>query len=104
MAQDRRPVRFALRFALAAVVLLGIATVAAADQTITWVSVTPDGSVNGAVAGPSGVSDDGRFVAFESNTNGLVPGDSNGHSDIFVKDMPNGRTGDRQCLFRWGHW
>lgn len=36
------------------------------------------------------VSDDGRFVAFSSAADNLVPGDSNGFVDVFVKDMQTG--------------
>ncbi len=35
---------------------------------------------------PVGVSADGRLVAFQSFANDLVPNDTNGHSDIFVRD------------------
>jgi hypothetical protein len=40
---------------------------------------------NGASRSPS-VSMDGRFVAFSSEANNLVPGDSNGSADIFLRD------------------
>ena len=33
------------------------------------------------------VSADGRFVAFESNASNLVAGDTNGQTDIFVRDL-----------------
>ncbi|MHB1390613.1 MAG: TolB family protein [Thermoleophilia bacterium] len=36
------------------------------------------------------VSSDGRFVAFESAADNLVPGDTNGKRDIFVKDTQTG--------------
>ena len=80
----RRSTKFAL-FAFMAV--MGLATVALADQSITWVSVSSTGS--GGV-GPSAVSDDGRFVAFHSNSTDLVPGDTNTRNDIFVKDIQTG--------------
>jgi Tol biopolymer transport system component len=38
------------------------------------------------------ISDDGRFVAFNSNAANLVPGDTNGTWDIFVRDLRAGRT------------
>jgi Tol biopolymer transport system component len=38
------------------------------------------------------ISADGRFVVFESLASNLVPGDTNGVSDIFVKDLKTGRT------------
>lgn len=36
------------------------------------------------------LSADGRFVAFFSSDDGLVPGDSNGATDVFVKDLGTG--------------
>ena len=33
------------------------------------------------------ISSDGRYVTFDSLANNLVPGDTNGVSDVFVKDM-----------------
>ena len=38
------------------------------------------------------VSADGRFVVFESNASDLVPGDTNGEPDIFIRDMVLGVT------------
>lgn len=36
------------------------------------------------------VSPDGRYVAFESTATNLVPGDTNGKRDVFVKDVQTG--------------
>jgi Tol biopolymer transport system component len=41
--------------------------------------------------GPS-ISSDGRFVAFQSGSTDLVPGDTNGHADVFVHDRLTGST------------
>ena len=38
------------------------------------------------------LSADGSVVAFESSASNLVPGDSNGASDVFVRDRRDGRT------------
>jgi Tol biopolymer transport system component len=38
------------------------------------------------------VSADGRFVAFASNASDLVPGDTNGAADVFVRDRQTGST------------
>ncbi|MBL8863863.1 MAG: PD40 domain-containing protein [Planctomycetes bacterium] len=38
------------------------------------------------------ISDDGRFVAFESEATNLVPGDTNGLTDVFVHDVQTGAT------------
>jgi Tol biopolymer transport system component len=74
--------------AFGALIVLGLATVALADQTINWVSVSADGTVNGS-SGPVAVSDDGRFVAIRSSA-ALAPGSSAGTDDVFVKDMQTG--------------
>ncbi len=53
-------------------------------NTTTRVSVDSAGnSGNTASLNPS-ISADGRFVAFDSSANNLVPGDTNNSSDIFV--------------------
>lgn len=44
---------------------------------------------NGASGSPS-VSDDGRFVAFQSSASNLVRGDTNGVADIFRADLQTG--------------
>lgn len=52
--------------------------------------------VNGGLASSSSanpkVSGDGRFVAFDSSSNDLVIGDTNGVRDVFVRDRRLGRT------------
>jgi Tol biopolymer transport system component len=42
--------------------------------------------------GPGALSRDGRFVAFTSSATNLVPGDTNGKSDVFVRDLKTGTT------------
>jgi Tol biopolymer transport system component len=46
---------------------------------------------NGNSFDPS-ISADGRFVAFDSFASSLVGGDTNGESDIFVRDRRKGKT------------
>ena len=46
----------------------------------------------GAVTPSVSMSDDGRYVAFNSEATNLVPGDTNGFGDIFVHDMSTGVT------------
>ena len=41
---------------------------------------------------PDGVSDDGRFVLFESSADNLIADDTNGLKDVFVRDNQNGTT------------
>ena len=49
------------------------------------------GQANGLSASPS-LSADGRFVAFTSEASNLVAGDSNGQTDVFVRDRVAGVT------------
>jgi Tol biopolymer transport system component len=61
-----------------------------ASGATTRVSVTHLGAQ---AAGPSlvtGCSDDGRYVAFGSGAFNLVPGDTNGLNDVFVRDLQTG--------------
>lgn len=44
---------------------------------------------NGMSYGPS-ISSDGRYVAFHSEADNLVPGDANGAADVFLKDTGSG--------------
>jgi len=46
---------------------------------------------NGASQAPS-ISGDGRYVAFESKANNLVPADTNSRYDVFVRDLQTGQT------------
>lgn len=58
----------------------------------TLVSVASDGArANGPSSSPS-TSADGRYVAFQSEAANLVAGDTNGKSDIFVRDLHARRT------------
>ena len=41
---------------------------------------------------PPAISGDGRYVAFASSASDLVPGDTNGASDVFVRDRLAGTT------------
>lgn len=62
--------------------------------TTTRVNVdSAGGQANGGNSGifPS-ISADGRYVAFSSFADNLVPGDTNGASDIFVRDLELGTT------------
>jgi len=61
--------------------------------TTTRVSVNHDGSeiLSGGGANPS-ISSDGRFVTFGSTADNVVPGDTNGVADVFVRDTLLGTT------------
>lgn len=57
------------------------------------VSVDPAGTLaNEGSSSFVGISDDGRFVAFCSDATNLVPGDTNGLRDVFVRDRIAGTT------------
>jgi Tol biopolymer transport system component len=61
----------------------------------TTVLVSANWSGNGGGNGNStfaGVSTNGRYVVFESTASDLVPGDTNGASDVFVRDLVAGTT------------
>lgn len=62
------------------------------NLTMDRISVTIDGkAANGNSRSPS-VSDDGNYVAFASDANNLVPGDTNAVSDVFLRDRAAGTT------------
>jgi Tol biopolymer transport system component len=63
------------------------------QQRTELITVRTDGTFDYYVSGfgPS-ISADGRFVAFESGSNTLVPGDTNAVHDIFVRDRQLGTT------------
>jgi Tol biopolymer transport system component len=56
------------------------------------VSVNSLGAQGNDQSGTSSISADGRHVAFLSNADNLVPGDTNGREDIFVHDRQLGVT------------
>ncbi len=55
--------------------------------TTVRLSQAPDGTQANGMSGEPAVSADGRFVAFQSYASNLVPGDTNGASDVFVYDV-----------------
>ncbi len=62
------------------------------NQRTRRVSVATGGAQANGVSGFSSVSALGTLVAFESLATNLVAGDTNGMSDIFVRDLVNGTT------------
>src|SRR5438132_451471 len=71
--------------------LLATPTGASAGAT-ERVSVNSAGNeVHGSSARPA-LSADGRFVAFTSLATNLVPGDTNGTWDVFIRDRQTGTT------------
>ena len=65
-------------------------------QTTERVSITDQdtaGNIGGSVAAIGhGVSDNGRYVVFSSSATNMVPNDTNGVSDVFVRDRQGGTT------------
>ncbi|MCZ8067601.1 MAG: beta strand repeat-containing protein [Microcystis sp.] len=74
----------------------GTGTITDTDRpNITRVSVASDGTQSSRFSGENGspaISGDGRFLAFVSEANNLVPGDTNSASDIFLHDRQTGQT------------
>ncbi len=58
--------------------------------TTERVSVSGTGVQGDGVSSDASLSDDGRYVAFTSEATNLVPGDTNGVPDVFVKDRTTG--------------
>jgi len=56
------------------------------------VSVSSQGVEGNARSQDASISVDGRFVAFVSDGSNLVPGDTNGVTDVFVRDRETGAT------------
>lgn len=54
------------------------------------VTIAADGSQGNADLGLASISADGRFAAFHSHATNIVPGDTNGQADIFVRDVQTG--------------
>jgi Tol biopolymer transport system component len=66
--------------------VLALAATAAAAPTVTRADKGPGGVQSNAGAGNVGISASGRFVLFTSAATNLVGGDTNGFTDVFVRD------------------
>lgn len=75
---------------LAVLAVIAAAAIAAADTT--RVSVDSSGAEANAGSSVSSLSADGSVVTFASTASNLVPGDTNGASDVFVHDRTSGMT------------
>ena len=80
---------FACLVALAA--LAGVALAAPGAQTKRS-SVNSNGAQGNSYSSTPAMSPDGRLVVFGSNSSNLVSGDTNGTSDIFVRDRQTHKT------------
>jgi Tol biopolymer transport system component len=79
------------RLSVAVAVAIGTALPAWAGTT-ERVSIETDGGQANDSSGSAVLSADGRFVAFSSNASNLVPGDTNGANDVFIRDRQAGTT------------
>jgi Tol biopolymer transport system component len=61
-------------------------------NTTTRVSLATDGTQGDSYSDNPSISADGRYIAFRSNASNLVPGDTNGTEDIFVRDRQTNTT------------
>jgi hypothetical protein len=64
----------------------------ASGPTTIRVSVSSSGQQGNGDSDDISMSDDGRFVAFDSIASNLVPGDNNGALDVFLRDRSAGTT------------
>ncbi len=62
------------------------------NGTTTLVSVNTNGWSGSGESRDPAMTPDGRYVAFISAANDLVPGDTNGIPDIFVRDLQSNTT------------
>src|SRR5689334_3378885 len=67
-------------------------SVRAAPGDLTRVSVDSSGLQADGFSYTGEISTDGRFVAFYSEAGNLVPGDTNGLADVFLRDRQLGVT------------
>ncbi len=61
-------------------------------HTTELISALPTGTASGGASTSAGISDDGRYVGFTSNADGLVPGDADGLNDVFIRDRQTQTT------------
>lgn len=60
--------------------------------TVTRASLSTTGAEPNHESEVLSISGDGRYVIFDSEADNLIPGDTNGHGDIFVRDMQANTT------------
>ena len=76
----------------ATLLLTSVPANAAGSGSIIQVDVASDGTPGNAQPGGADISADGRYVAFASDANNLVPNDLNNVTDVFVRDTVGGTT------------
>jgi uncharacterized repeat protein (TIGR01451 family) len=97
--RSRRRYAFSVAAVTGAAALLGPPGALAAHNVVEPISVAPDGAIgnDSSVAGDhlgdyGDMTPEGRFVVFASAASNLVPGDTNGVGDVFVRDRRTGVT------------
>jgi Tol biopolymer transport system component len=83
---------FALFLIVALALPGGDADVHAAPGDVTRVSVSSNGAQGNGFSYSGQISANGRVVVFESDANNLVPDDTNGHTDVFLRNLSLGTT------------
>jgi len=63
-----------------------------ATSVTTLVSSSASGAPGDGASDHPAISDDGQAVAFESASTNLVAGDTNGQTDVFVRDLASSQT------------
>jgi hypothetical protein len=81
-----RPRAFYGTLLLLACVFAELLVVGATNPTTERVSVSSNGTEGNKSSDDPAISADGRYVAFYSYASNLVPGDTNGKRDVFVRD------------------
>jgi Tol biopolymer transport system component len=76
----------------AAAALLALPAWAGAAAKTRRASVSSAGASGNLTSADPGISVGGRYVVYVSSASNLVPGDTNGVADIFVRDMKTGKT------------
>lgn len=67
-------------------------SVVAASEATSLVSIAMDGAVGNSRSFQASISSDGRYIAFASVATNLVPGDTNDHADVFLRDLATQQT------------
>ncbi len=60
--------------------------------TTSLISISTQGQASNSYSAYSSMTPDGRYVAFQSYASNLVPNDTNGYFDVFVRDVVAGTT------------
>src|SRR5436309_665879 len=87
-----RPVQRRVLSSVILVLLTALWGRSADAQTTERVSVASGGTEGNGASLSSALSADGRLVAFQSDATNLVVGDTNGATDVFVRDRQTGMT------------